>query len=414
LALGGEAGSRLTRLLGTPSSPSGLLRLVRLASDPEPAAVRILGVDDWARRRGRSYGTILVDLERHCPIDLVDGRTSEDLASWLRAHPGIEVLSRDRAQEYAEGGRDGAPDAIQVADRWHLLKNLGDALERTLAHNPQLLRAAAEAIPVAEEPTTPNEGELPRAEQERQARRARRLDCYEQVKALQAEGMSISAIARALGINRRTAQKLVHAEAFPERVRRVGSASPHRYEQYLRERWEAGCQNVQQLWREICEQGYGGSSQAVRRFVSLWSRTPASRPEPLPHPASPRHAAWLLMHSDDKLTDEERAERDALRQQDAILQELYDIAQEFRRFVREQDSQALDDWLRKATATSIREIRGFARHLQRDLAAVEAALRLPWSNGQTEGQITRLKLLKRQMYGRAKLDLLRIRVLHRG
>lgn len=171
---------------------------------------------------------------------------------------------------------------------------------------------------------------------------------------------------------------------------------------------------MQQLWREICQQGYGGSSQAVRRFVARWSRTPACPSQPLPQLASPRHAAWLLMQSDDKLTAEERAALDAVRQQNGILEELYGIAQKFRRLVREQDAPALPVWLAKATASGIREMRSVATHLHRDLAAVDAVLRLPWSNDQAEGQITRLKLLKRQMYGRAKLDLLRIRVLHRG
>jgi len=342
-------------------------------------------VDDWARRKGSSYGTILVDLERHCPIDLLDGPTSEDLAARLRAHPGIGIVSRDRAQEYAEGGREGAPGAIQVADRWHFLKNLGDVLERALIRNHRWLRAPGDTVTPTQELAPTTDVELPRAGQDRKARRAQQLERYQRVRALHEQGMSISGIARSLGINRRTAQKFVHADEFPERVRHVGPASPHRYEQYLRERWDAGWQNVQQLWREIRDQGYGGSAQAVRRFVSLWSRASFSRAQPGPRPAPPRHVAWLLMQSGDKLTSAEQAELGELRQQHGILEELYGLAQEFCRLVRRHDEPALAVWLSKAMVSSIGEMRGFAEHLRRDLAAVDAALRLPWSNGQTEG-----------------------------
>jgi len=284
--LGGEAGARLADLLGMPSSPSGLLWLVRLASDPALSEARIVGVDEWAKRKGHSYSTILVDLERHCPIDLVGGRTSEVLAAWLHAHPGIGALSRDRVQEYAEGGREGAPGAIQVADRWHLLRNVGDVLDRALARDQRLLQTATDTMPAAEEQAAPASGQLPRAEQDRQARRAQWLARYQGVKELRAQGMSISSIARSLGISRRTAQKVVYADVFPRRVCPVGPANPHRYERYLREGWDAGCQNVQQLWRKIHEQV---TAALHRRSGALWQCGHTRRshhPSPLPvlHP----------------------------------------------------------------------------------------------------------------------------------
>jgi transposase len=421
LALGGEAGSRLAGLLGMPTSSAGMLRLVRLAPLPTIGTIQVLGVDDWCKRKGRTYGTLLVDLEQYCPIDLIDDRTSEVFASWLRDHPGIEIISRDRAKDYAEGGREGAPNAVQVADRWHLTKNLGDVLERALAHRHGALRAAGEqATPVHTEAATvaAPPAELPAAEHDRAARRARRLERYEQVRALQVKGLSVSAIARATGFDWRTVRKFVGADAFPERLpRRPGPASLHAYEDYLREKWNAGCQNAEQIWREIVMLGYPGSAQTVRRFVATWPRAIDSLPVSTSHrkrACAPRQAAWLLTQLPETLKEDERTYLQGLRETDPTIDRLYRLAQEFRRIVRERDCGALTAWLTGAADSGIRELRGFATHLRTDLAAIEAALSLPWSNGQTEGQITRLKLIKREMYGRANLDLLRLRVLYRS
>jgi transposase len=237
-ALGGEGGSRLARALCMTVCPAHLLRLLRAEPVPAEESVRVLGVDDWAKRKGRSYGTILVDLERHRPIDLLADRTSETLAVWLTAHPGVEVLSRDRGKDYAEGGRVGAPDAVQVADRWHLLKNLGDVLERILTREHRHLREVAAQVQEEQplEPSSPRE--LTRVEQEHRDRRARRVERYETVQDLKAKGLSICAIARVTGLTWNTAKKLASAPSFPERVvRRPGPMSVMSYDAYLRERW---------------------------------------------------------------------------------------------------------------------------------------------------------------------------------
>lgn len=415
-AVGGEGGSRLAEALSMTANPAHLLRLLRCGQLPTEKPVRVLGVDDWAKRKGRSYGTILVDLERHCPIDLLPDRPSEALADWLREHIGIEILIRDRGKDYAEGARQGAPNAVQVADRWHLFKNLGDVLERVLTREHRRLREAAAQMQDEPVVNPPAERELTRAERERRDRRAVRVERYETVQMLKAKGLSISAIARTTGLAWRTAQKLFPAETFPERaIRHLTLVSVVPYDAYLRERWEAGCRNAEQLWRELQERGYQGSDQTVRRYIASWRF--ADPPPPTGtssfQPYLPRHVAWMFMQQSDTLSAEEAVYLEQLRADERIA-DLYDLVQTYCQMIRDRDAACLDLWLGAASTSPFRELRGFATHLQQDHAAVRAALSFPWSNGQTEGQITRLKLLKRQMYGRANLDLLRLRMLRRA
>jgi transposase len=426
MALGGEAGARLAERLAMPVSPAGLLQLVRRDSTPAVPAGPILGIDDWARRKGRTYGTIVVDLEAHRPVDLLADRSVDGVAAWLGEHPGVRVISRDRGKEYIEGARRGAPTAVQVADRWHLLKNLGDALERLFTRKSGWLRSAARTAtdrqsgcpPASRLPATPPTA----AERERAARRGRRLERYAEVRALRDQGRSLSEIARQVGLARNTVVGYARADTFPERVpRRPGPADLGRFQAELQRLWGSGGLSAHQLWRRLRERGYPGSVVTVRRAIARW-RTEGSwplKPSPTHGHASPRHpsprqAAWLMTQFSDDLPPHAGEALHRLLAADRQIDMTYGLAQQFRRLVRERDAGGLGRWLDQARASGLQELRGFADHLQRDRAAVDAALSLEWSNGQTEGQITRLKLLKRQMYGRANLDLLRLRVLYRG
>jgi transposase len=424
-ALGGEAGYRLAvELLGMVTSPDTLLRRLRRATLPDTAEVRVLGVDDWAFRRGKRYGTILVDLERRRAVDLLPDRQSSTLAKWLRSHPNVEFVSRDRAGAYADGIREGAPQAVQVADRWHLLKNLSEALERFVdRHRPLVEQAAANvselqmieyslAKPPAAMLSSKEEGE-------KQLRRQNRYKRYLRVIELHRQNLSERAIARTLPINRATVRKFLHSDGFPERAanKRKGSILDP-YIPYVHCRWAEGCNNAHQLWRELQACGYEGKVGMVRRYIRrLRSGLAELSPEQqvtflgtkaaFKAPTS-RRAGWWLQAELEDLDEEQQAFVERLRELCPSAARAGELARWFREMVKERRPERLGDWLDAAEQT---ELESFARSLRKDYEAVRAALSYEWSNGQVEGQIQRLKLVKRQMYGRANFDLLKQRVL---
>jgi len=448
--LGGRPGARFAQRFHLPVGRSTLLRLVRAAPDLVTPPPRVLGVDDFARRRGQTYGTVLVDMETRRPIDLLPDRTAATLASWLRRQPQVEIVSRDRAGAYAEGIRQGVPDAVQVADRFHLSRNAGEVLERVLTRHHAALRAAAASVDRAvtarnaAEPSPPlavlpapialavGDGNRPtrpqtRAEQDRQARQGMRQARYDEAMALYTAGMGPATIARKVGVTRQTIWRWLRVGTFPVRspqAPRARMVAP--YEPYLRERWQAGCQNARQLWREVRAQGFVGGKESVRRLVVTWRTVPAhpgpprrhvpTAPQAVPPPPtrtrSPRQARWLLLRAADQLPPDLQAYRTALLAAEPAIAHAQVLTAEFCRLVRERDAAAFPSWLQSAQCSGLPEMREFARVLERDRAAVENALRYEWSNGVTEGHINKLKLIKRSMYGRANFDLLRRRVLH--
>ena len=438
-ALGGRPGARTARTLRLPASRDTLLRLVRRAPTPTAGTPRVLGVDDFALRKGRVYGSILVNLEQHRPIDLLPDRTAESLATWLTAHPGVEVIARDRSTEYTRGATLGAPDAMQVADRWHVLKNHREALERMLNRLHAELSALPEPAPTP--PATPSHP-LPcrprrlralsaREQAAQAAARARRLQRYQQVQALVAQGRPILQIAQQLQMSRATATAFAAAPVFPERA--ANRAQPSALDPYLpilQEHWQAGCTNASQLWRDLRTHGYLGTRKQVARWAQAQRTTPSEaapkkygfRPagsvaadgrsaSPQPVLVAPRQLVWLLLRPTDQLPAPDAATLARLLQHADIVC-ARKLAHDFQAMVRQRKPESFDGWLQACATGGIPELQSFAKGLAQEDASIRAALREPWSSGQVEGQVTRIKLLKRQMYGRAKFALLRQRVLH--
>jgi transposase len=422
-ALGGEAGTRLLRALGlAPASPDTLLRQVRRAPVPAMPVPRVVGVDDWCFLRGRRYGAILVDLQRHQVLDLLPDREADTVAAWLQAHPSVAVVSRDRGGSFAEGTTRGAPQAIQVADRFHVLKNLVEAFQQVLAREHAALRTAAEVV--TDTPLLPATRPLTAPERHtRQTAQTRRQVRYETVRRLRAEGKTIREIATQLRMGQNTIQRLVWAETCPlPAQRRLRATLLTDFEPYLRARWNAGEQNGQQLLRELRERGYRGSQSTLYGLLGRWRNGPRhsgpylrqtmpAPPLPPPMRSSPREVSWLLLRAGDTLTPLESAYVHELLRSDPVVATTRDVVQSFFALLHNRQGDRLDGWLERADTCGVRELAAFAQGIRRDYQAIRAACELPWSQGQTEGQVNRLKLLKRQMYGRAKLDLLRQRLL---
>jgi transposase len=432
LALGGAAGARLATALTMPSARDTLLSLVRRTVVRCSSAPTKVGIDDWAWRKGQTYATILIDLDTHRPLALLPDRSPACVAGWLRAHPGITVVSRDRWQGYAEGITQGAPTAIQVADRFHLLQNLGTTLLRVLQQHQRAIERhlktaqGATAEGVAESTTMP--ASAPACRMVRRAReqaertaiwRARVAEAHQ----LHAQGWLQRAIAAHLGLHPRTIRRYLRQDpTTAQRIRRRRQRLLDPYQAYLVERWNAGCRTAVQLFREIQAQGYQGQLTTLRDYLAELRHAqgipPYARalPPGITPVISPRKAptvrqlAGLMVKPSSSHDADARAVLAEVRQVHPDLDRVVTLAQDFATMVRERQAERLDAWLEHATASGIAALRNFAMGRQ-DAAAVNAALRLRYSNGPTEGQINRLKLLKRQGYGRAQLDLLECRLL---
>jgi transposase len=438
-ALGGQAGAPLATRVGLPVSPRTLLRQVRRSPLPPRPVPRVLGVDDFALRKGRTYGTILVDLEAHSPVDLLPDRTAETLAAWLQAHPGVAIISRDRSTEYARGATLGAPQAQQVADRFHLVKNLREAVERLLDRNRSRLsgialprRSVAPRPPPAVPPTMGRQP-APRSPSEatlRQARRRVRLARVNQVRTLHSQGVSILGIAQQLGLSRGAVYRYIRSDGDPTATQwRPQPSQLDPYLPYLYQRWQEGCENGVQLWRELREQGYPGSRKMVATWIAQHRRQPAKTgprrygtPDALAHKRtvvaqqrertpSSRAFSYFLLRPPDSLAEAERATLQQLQQASPDIAQAYPLSQAFLHLMRQRAGDQLNAWLAQVAASELEDLQNFAIGLERDKAAVVAGLSESWSNGQVEGQVNRLKLKKREMYGRANFDLLRQRVL---
>lgn len=428
---GGQAGARVAHLYRLSASRSTLLRLVRRSQLPPPEPVEVLGVDDWAFCRGEHYGTILVDLERRCVVDLLPDAEATSLTAWLQAHPQVRIISRDRDSTYAEGASQGAPTALQIADRWHLFKNLWDALvlaytqhitalrQLTVAPSPAPIQLN-EPLPAVRRSNRPPAPPTP-LEQARAARRQYWEAIFAQVHDLRTQGISKPAIAKQLGVSLSLVKKYCRLETLPKK--RSPKFKPLLIAPYLdtlRTRLLAGPVSTATLLEELQAQGFRGSRSTVYKAVvqlrqELHPPSPLLAPKPEPVPTlrvTPQQlASWVFVPNLSELKQELFQKALALH---PIIELATRLAQDFIMFVRQQKPLHLVPWIEAVQFTEVGALKQFAQGLLRDFEAVYAACCQPWSNGQVEGQVNRLKFIKRQMYGRANFDLLRLRVLYSG
>lgn len=410
LALCGRAGVRLAAQLGVAASRSGLLRLLRAMPDPPVPAARVLGVDDFAFTRGQVYGTVLIDCETRQVIDVLPGRDAAPLSTWLLAHPGTEIICRDRSGAYAEGARTGAPQAVQVADRFHLWQNLATAVEKCVARHKTCLRDDTQP-PEATPAPAPEPAPEPEPEPEPTGRLAeRRREHHALVHELLGKGMKLRQIATHLGWGRHTVRRYARAETWQQMIvgtHRASSLDP--YKAQLQAGYTARHGNMQALHREITAQGFTGSYSIVRDY--LQGRTPGQPPLPPPPPSIRRVTGWICRHPDN-LTGTDTPALAGILQRCPELRTAHELVREFATMLTHHTGNTrLTDWITTTTTADLPGLSAFAKNLNTDLDAVTAGLTLQWNSGPVEGNVNRIKTLKRQMYGRASFDLLRKRIL---
>ena len=438
LELGGRAGARLAGALGVPVHSSTVLRLVMALPEPPPgAAPQVTGIDDFALRKGRVYGTVVADAESGDVVDLLPDREAATLEAWLTAHPGAEVICRDRAGAYADGAAAGAPSAIQVADRWHLWHNLGEYAEKAaVAHRGCLTGAPGEPAAGGEDIPPPSplpaaappgpDGLLDVCGRER-ALVSRTRERHAAVHELLQAGRSQREAAEILGLSRNTVNRFARqrdpAALLVKATNRDSKLDP--FKPWINQRWNQGLTSAAALHAEMAAtQGWTGSVQAVERYVRQFraadGRTRAGkapRPAPAvpPAPKTRQITRWLLTRPD-RLDPGDQARLAAVTASCPHLDALAGHIRAFAKMMtRRQGLLALEDWLTAAEASDLPELRSFANGIRRDQQAVTAGLALPYSSAAMEGNVNKIKMIKRQMYGRAAFPLLRKRViLHPG
>ena len=423
LATNGKGGTRLAARLGIQTSRPTILRRIMALPEVSTGSVLYLGIDDFAFRRGYRFGTILVNLESRRIVDLLPDREAETSAAWMRQQPDIFVVSRDSGGEYATAATLGAPQAVQCADRFHVVKNLTEATQLLLARcQAEILAAKDQEESGRQEPHKPlisieqwRPPEPRYVEKARLARRAGRYARYQQAVELGQRGMTPKEIAGRLGLSSRTVQKWLAAGTFPEaRKRRKKPSSFDAFAPFVLKRWREGEQKGITLYREIKAQGYTGSERSVYRYLATLKQAEIQAPVNVERikKYTPNTAVWLFVRDPKTLNEIEQEDLATIVRASPPLKRAYDLIQSFLAMVHKREGKRLDVWLAKVAESELPELLSFASGIEKDKDAVRAGLIWSWSNGMVEGHVTKLKLIKRQGYGRAGFPLLRKRVLH--
>jgi transposase len=406
----GQLGTRLADRLGIATASSTLLRHLMHLPAPRTQAVRVLGLDDFAWKKRFTYGTILVDLERRKIIDVLADRESATVEVWLKKHPEIELVVRDRGKDFTKAATVGAPQAQQVVDRFHVVKNLAEMLQEILGHCRVEIRQGEAPLPQVEQAGEEPMRLLPTAAtwQQRtpahvkkvhQARQASRDDRYQQMTTLRAQGLTQREVAKRMGMSERTVRHWLKRGAAPTNERQFRRRSVFDpYAAYVLKRWQDGIHEAKQLYEEIQAHGFSGTVRIVQRFVQALRDDPEKLPLAPASGAdrfSSKTATWLFIRDPKQLTAQKQAEVELICQRSETARQTYELTQQFMSMLRLRRGQDFETWLAAVEASQIPELRRFAQGLLKDRNAVVAGLTLSYSNGPVEAQVQKLKLVKR-------------------
>ena len=398
LALGGRPAASFAKRLMLPVSNDTLLRIVRRRTCPRTEPLIVAGIDDWAFRKNHRYGTIVCDLERRRIVALLPDREIATVQAWLSDHPGIKVVSRDRGGGYGEAVAKALPDATQIADRWHLMENLSAAFLEAVRRSMRVIRAAIGT-------TTIDPELLTCAERLQYEGYLRRKEINAAIMALFRDAVPLKEIVRRTGHSRKLVRQVSRGESTDIFRTRQSTLDPHL--PFLEAQWAEGCRNGTELWRRLQAQGFRGSLRVVSEWATRRRRADKATDRQLQKVPPARTISRLMTTARDHLSKADTVTIAAIEARVPALVEARKLIESFQLMVRNKLVTDVDPWIATASGSLIAS---FARGVIKDKAAVCAAITEPWSNGQTEGQITKLKLVKRQMYGRAKIDLLQARL----
>jgi transposase len=399
LALGGRPAASFAKRLMLPVSNDTLLRVVRRRASPRTDPLTVVGIDDWAIRRNHRYGTIVCDLERPRVVTLLLDRETATVQTWLAAHPAIEIVSRDRGGGYGEAAAKALPAAVQVADRWHLMENASTAFLDAVRKSMHAIRSAIGA-------TTINPELLTCAEKLQYEGYLRREEANAAIMALAKDGVSIKQIVRRIGHSRKLVRQVLRGERTD--VFQTRQSTLDGYLPFLDAQWTNGCRKGAELWRRLKAEGFSGSLRVVSEWATRRRRSEKVSNRQLQKVPSARTIARLMTVKRDHMSKTDTVTIAAIEAGVPSLVKARALIDRFHAMIRMKNELELDPWIAEAKASLISS---FASGIGKDKAAVRAAVTEPWSNGQVEAQITKLKLVKRQMYGRAKIDLLQARLL---
>jgi transposase len=410
--MGGNGGVRICQLMNMPTSSSTLIRLIHQQPLEQSTVPKVLGIDDWAFKKGSRYGTIIVDLEKRKIIDLLPDRETVSVEGWLKAHPGVEIVSRDRYSNFANGVKNASPSIKHVADRWHLLKNLGDAMQKALDRNVVSLKAARQRKSIQAhneiqlKPFVRKENEI--TENGVIAKK------FHQVKQMLLDGNSIKKIARDTGVTRITIRKWKSFDFLPPK-RSSRMTNMHLYDEAISKMLDENPWiETKEVLEKITEMGYNGSTtmcyENVRKLRGGKINNTANQLATVFW--VPPKASNLFYIDRRRLSKEEKLFINTLCTESKEIKRAAKLIRQFKTMLKKKDGSMLNAWIKNAISSNVKEIKGFAKGLLSDFEAIENGVKLPWSNGPVEGLVNKLKIIKRQMYGKASFELLRKRLVN--